>query len=407
MSRTLLEPILDHGIRSTHFFNGRLLSGEDLAREQAANRDARRRLGQAIGEGVAYGLEVDVAHGVSTIDHPVVTIEQGAAINRKGDVVAVGKTELSLVGGGTEPPSAAGAFTECERPTSAGFTVDEGAYVLVMSPAEVREGRAPVSGLGNVTASCNARYAVEGVRFRLVEMRLSKDVLEDADRLRNRLAYRCFGTTAARLPENPFPPRATPYGAIDELRDAEDLSDCDVPLALIVWTKERGIDFVDTWPVRRRLSRRSVAPAWDMLLGDRRTSEAEAMMLQFQDQIEEIVANDRRHVEIEAKARFEFLPPAGLVPIAGERVQRGFSGGTFFGEETWKRKVNIESNQLRELFQQALGHEPIDLSWPQAIQVYQVFDRVDPKAREQTTERPYVAFATTALISPPTGSDTR
>ncbi len=55
---SLQQPILDGGIRSINFFNGRLLSARDLTREQSANREADRRLGQAIGEGIAYGLEV-------------------------------------------------------------------------------------------------------------------------------------------------------------------------------------------------------------------------------------------------------------------------------------------------------------------------------------------------------------
>src|SRR3712207_1795520 len=79
----LLEPILKGGIRSVNFFNGRLLSAEDLKQEQDSNREARARLGQAVGHGVAYGLEVALA-AVNTAQTPVVTVGAGLAVNREG-----------------------------------------------------------------------------------------------------------------------------------------------------------------------------------------------------------------------------------------------------------------------------------------------------------------------------------
>jgi len=51
----VLEPVLDGGIENTNFFNGRLLTAEDLKAEQKAGRLHRRKLGCALGEGVAWG----------------------------------------------------------------------------------------------------------------------------------------------------------------------------------------------------------------------------------------------------------------------------------------------------------------------------------------------------------------
>src|SRR4051812_48149119 len=93
--------ILDNGIRSVNFFNGRLLSGEDLSQEQTANRTARRYLGQAVGEGVAYGLEVSQSQGVSTPSMPVVTVQPGLAVNRNGQTLALTQSiDLALAAGG-------------------------------------------------------------------------------------------------------------------------------------------------------------------------------------------------------------------------------------------------------------------------------------------------------------------
>src|ERR671928_2086509 len=97
-AKQLTEAITDGGIFSTNFFNGRLLSGEDLTREQEANRAARQRLGQAIGAGIAYGLEVAKPEGVDTRLTPMVRVEAGMAVNARGETLVLKEpTQLSLV----------------------------------------------------------------------------------------------------------------------------------------------------------------------------------------------------------------------------------------------------------------------------------------------------------------------
>ena len=50
--RELQEAVLDQGIRHTNFFEGRLLTGDDLRNQREANRAIDRRLAQAIGPGI-------------------------------------------------------------------------------------------------------------------------------------------------------------------------------------------------------------------------------------------------------------------------------------------------------------------------------------------------------------------
>src|SRR4051812_42837818 len=100
MIKGLQDPILDDGIAFTAYFNGRLLAGEDLARDQQGHRDARRRLGQAVGDGVAFGLEVFEAPGESTRSSPVLTVQPGVAITRTGQTLSLGQpVNLRLVRG--------------------------------------------------------------------------------------------------------------------------------------------------------------------------------------------------------------------------------------------------------------------------------------------------------------------
>jgi hypothetical protein len=64
------------------------------------------------------------------------------------------------------------------------------------------------------------------------------------------------------------------------------------------------------------------------VLGARRLAEAEAMMLQFQDQIDVLAAGSPESVA--ALNRFRWLPPAGVIPLAGAPAFRGFRVDTFF-----------------------------------------------------------------------------
>jgi hypothetical protein len=391
----LLQPLLDGGIRSVNFFNGRLLSGEDLRDEQAANREAQERLGRAAGEGVAYGLEVAESLGVSMIQAPVVSITPGLAINRGGQTLALPtRVDVVLV---RPPDSTAGSlngavFERCLPLQGGTYASDSGVYLLTIGPASAPSpNRAPVSGLGNVTTGCNTRYTLEGVQFRLVKLTVDTS---DPDRLRNRLAYLCFGAAdLTGFAADPFGVPARQYGLLDPLRPNQ-LSDCEVPLAVLHWTTSGGIRFIDLWAVRRRLTRSTATARWPLpvdgqrtgdaewrwapLLDDRRLSEAEAMFLQFQDQVQQIRANEAGAMPtMAATARFAYLPPVGMLPIAADPPARGgFNPPTFFGALGSRDVAMLDGNALRSLLHEARYHEPIDLSSPAKIQLYMIWENV-------------------------------
>src|SRR5215218_8594504 len=81
--------VRDECLRRINFFNGRLLSAEDLTVEQSANRAQARHLGVAIGTGVSYGLEVrrtEPPPGSKTKDLQV-EVKAGLALNDCGEVL--------------------------------------------------------------------------------------------------------------------------------------------------------------------------------------------------------------------------------------------------------------------------------------------------------------------------------
>src|SRR4051812_33294419 len=116
MATISLNQPISGGVSSTSFFNGRLLSAEDLRAEQDSNRKARQNLGLAVGDGVAFGLMVSETASASPPSTPMVSIEPGAAINRSGSALRLtNRVDVQLVKpaeAGTAPQST--GFQECQ-----------------------------------------------------------------------------------------------------------------------------------------------------------------------------------------------------------------------------------------------------------------------------------------------------
>jgi hypothetical protein len=399
MIKALSDPIVDDGISFTAYFNGRLLSGEDLARDQVANREARRRIGQAVGDGVAFGLDVSESQGESSKTTPVLTVQPGTAIARDGHALSLSRrVDLQLV----RPAIAGGAgsavttFRVCDPPRPGVFVVGEGVYVLVMAAAQATEGRAPVSGLTGA-ASCNVRSVVEGVQFRLVQPKVSPDILNDVAHLRNRVAAVALGVNERfSAYADPLAGAATEYGLVDALRAEGSMSDADVPLALLHWTAATGVTFVDMWGVRRRVTARGADAEWGWLCGDRLRAEAEAMFLQFQEHVADIATSGDDASKIVATDRFFYLPPVGMLPLKiGTRP--GFDVRRFFGTAMLPRDIAYTDGALlRPLLQEAFAHDPIVLASPQRLQLYFVFENIQAAVGDQSVT-PVVIFASPRL----------
>jgi hypothetical protein len=398
-ARNLTDVILEGGIASVNFFNGRLLSGEDLTQEQFANRAARERLGQALGDGVAFGLGVAQTLAQPPQTGPVVAVDAGLAVNRSGGTLALaGRTELAL----TRPPetaavpAGAGAFRELEPLQSGAYVVGTGVYLLVISPGGAPYGRVPASGLGNVDPTCTTNYTVDGVQFRLIELPLSADELNDTLRLRNLVAYKCFGiaddNVLGGFHANPFAPPLAGYGLLDTLRAAGQLTDEDVPLAVVGWTLQDGVLFVDPWSVRRRVTLPSATAPWALALGDRRRSEAEAMFLQFQQHLEQLRVGTPNPESLSAIRYFRYLPPLGFLPPAGTGGPPGFNYPVFFYQRAYRAPVFLEGAGLGDLIRTALDYPPIDLAGDEMVFLYRVRENLDPRAFGAAAPPSYLIF---------------
>lgn len=435
----LLEPVLTHGIRNTNFFNGRVLTAEDLRTEQEANRAQHRQLARALGEGVAYGLEVTRADPQDGV--PVLRIMAGLGFNRDGDAVALRQTVgVRLVSKEADVPPQAGLFTVCVPPARAIELTNVGLYVLTVRPASaLSPERAPMTELDSegIAAGCGSRWAVEGVRFAVAPLPLApagetptplaselgtlvgqveadvelvrrggaSDTPQVRSRLRRNLsllrngaAYICFGadTEAARragsLPTGPsFPLPAS--GAVEGMRERGELASCELPLALFNLSK-RGIEWVDTWAVRRPVVPALQAGTLGVLPGARAEAEALSMVLQFQQHVAEWIASDASTSELKllnATEIFRFLPPVGLLPLPQPPQVRGFDQTTFFQGIASGVPIRSSGSTLRRLLADALLHAPLDLASDAAVQLWRV---VDDAGQPAPTSPPYVVFTT-------------
>src|SRR5258706_11713097 len=277
MATDLFTPVLNDRTRSVRFFNGRLLSGEAMTDEQGGQRAARTLLAQTVGDGVAQGFEVKEAVGSSTTLAPVVAIGAGVALNRRGEILLLASdTEVKLIRPAHPSTAPATLFQTCTPPTQGVYVADSGVYLLTVCSLGAANGLAEVSGLGGIQASCNAKYIVDAVQFRLLELPVDPAILSDP-RLRNLVAYQCFGVDhLLDFATDPFGTTGEPRTLLDEVRDTQLLTDCDVPLALMYWTATGGIQFLDMWSVRRRVTR-TVAPTSFAAVSDTRIATGEAM----------------------------------------------------------------------------------------------------------------------------------
>jgi hypothetical protein len=372
----LLQPLLAGGIRRNHFFNGRLLSAEDLRAEQDASREQARSLAQGLGEGVATGLDVRLAPASPPSNTPTLRITAGVGFNRLGDALRLAAdSELRLVPPRTTAQVDGGLFAACEAPLTQPAVLPASIWVLVARPVSGLEGRAPMADLQAVAAGrghCGARFATEGLAFRLVPVNpdqphtllppsldasgsrqaalrsliaheMAQPGPEASARLRNLLAHVALG-------QQGVPPGATAWGLVDALREKGLLGDCDLPLALLVMGTG-GVRVLDTWAVRRPcagLDAVASARAWGA--GGRRSREGEAAFLQFQAQMDGLAP-----VAGAAAMRwFHALPAAGWLPAA-------WDWRSFLGVHAPPEATPVDAALLRECLVQGFGQDPVRL----------------------------------------------
>jgi hypothetical protein len=311
MSTISLGPTSTSGVRWPNHVNGRLLTAQDLAatRNAAVGRDGW--LGRAIGPGVADGFVVTGSPGAVALQ-----VSPGTGVCPGGTAVHLDATVvLDLTSVITQPEVLGSLFADCRPGSTSIAAPSAGSYVLTVRPSSTYEGHVPVQGSPTSTmpTPCVSRWEAEGVSF---HAHLLDDFTgpTDPSLRRSALARWCSGADELadlaalgfRDPDDPRP-----------LHHVAGLGDCDLPLAVFDWSGSELV-FVDQWSVRRRPTRPSAAAAWWAVVADSRLADGEARFLQFQHHLDIVLAEQRWFLR--ADTAFEWLPPAGLLPIDTERA---------------------------------------------------------------------------------------
>lgn len=352
-------PVIDDGIRAVNFFNGRLLTGRDLSREQEARRLADRRIGETAGPGIAWGLEVSKTSG----SNGQVTVEAGLALSRSGLALRLaGRCELTLV----QPPDVASAstgsgFAPCGQLSGSTYVAGGGVFLLTLAPISQAEGQAPVLALEAANTRCSTDAFVEALQFRLLRINgytaTGTDTAAEA-RLRSEIAYAAFAQPATNN-AHAQPGQLPAPGLVETLR-SQGLSDCDVPLA-VVYMVGQAVRFVDRWSVRRRLAADPANTVWSAWLGERRLAEAEAQLAQFQDQIAETPAL----LAGAAQSSLHWLPAAGFLPGST-------AWPTFLGVHAPVRETRLAAGDAPGVLARALADDPVALGSATRLRVYRI-----------------------------------
>lgn len=282
----------------SHFFNGRLLSAEDLIREQAARDDAEARLARLIGCGVATGLTVKPGTG------SVLHIAAGLGVTPSGAVIDIGNLDLDLSSAGRG--ASFSGFGNCAAGLAEGQPL-AGLYLLTLTPTWSGQGRAATL-LGEVGA-CNRRTQQPAVRARLVEVQAPSGLGEAS--LRNELAVALLspGQGLAAVP---------PGGRvgwwmrqrIDGSAAAPGLTDDELPLALLQIDARAVPLWIDTDSARRRLAP-PPGGAGDAMWPQSWVVEMQAFAAQFLGELMGGAATGKS---------FEWLPPA--LPLTSAQLQQ-------------------------------------------------------------------------------------
>jgi hypothetical protein len=376
----LQEPFEADAIRTVNFFNGRLLTGADMGREQAARREAGARIGMAVGDGVASGLEVTYLGNVAPNNQPAAQVSAGVAISRTGQTLCL-KQPVSLALARAAPPGAASVaclFNDCAPLAAGDYVGGAGLYLLTIGPAFTTEGRAQVSGMGDASARCATDATVEAVQFRLLEVRpeLFGQATFGAPDFRNRIAYHAFGAgVGAAWPADLLGSVAREDDLIEAMRD-HGLSDEEVPLALMAFEGSFAHVFTDGWSVRRPVFPRDPDTVFANLAEPRRIGLGRAMFRQFQDEVDDIARVTGALAATVARTRFAQLPPAGLLPILTDAQIAAFFGGM-----TVAGPLYIDASCVEPLIRESFAAPAIDTASDHAVWVYRIAEtRMSGKA---------------------------
>lgn len=390
------QPVSEGTLETVRFFNGRLLSGTDLTREQQARARLDARIALATGSGIALGLVVEQTGADRAETRASVTVRAGLAVAPSGLVLelpADQRVALVREDSAAAQPVGAGPFAECSAPAEGVYVAGEGLYLLAIAPARVAAGRAQVNGLPGDPLTCNVDRDLAGVAFRLfaIPPHAYGGLSSTDPAFRNRIAYRCFGARVGERWVTQLPGQAGSGGSLFDRFPACGLTEDMVPLALVHFTGTLDLTFLDMWAVRRLLVLPDREDPLASLVAPARGQTGRAMLAQFTAQIEGLAARTGGLAGVTARSHFPQLPPCGLLPGLTPE-----DAAAFFAGMTWRGPIHINAAQLEVLMRESLASPAIDTADDTVVWVYAVAENLIEGARslaDPARPDPYLVFA--------------
>jgi hypothetical protein len=312
-----------------HFFDGRLLKGDDLTVEQDAERTLAMLLAQSFGSGVAWGFDVGRTGEALAVSAGLAFDPAGHPLLLPSDITLsisdlLGSGSVATGSGDTTKTS---AFGPCVLGLPVEVTVDpvasSTAYLLTVGWIEGYCGTMDVYGAACEAACISGTdrpYRVDGVVFRLRPLQLtsplptSASVLLTSTHLRSRIAAAYFADerteagvaiSAASLASGAWcHGGAAPNGS-------------EVPLALVV-RFGTSTGFHDEWVARReRLDEPPARIGFDGRIAMRARAVWDAQVAQFQCQLSDrlgtggLPSGTQRLID----GGIIEVPPCGYLPV--------------------------------------------------------------------------------------------
>ena len=286
----LNEPVTTQSPPRTAFFNGRLLSAEDLQREQTLREAGQAQLARLMGCGIERGFAVG-----STKGSTVLTIAAGLGVTPSGQVIDFGGSSVDLAAA-AQMANQGGGFGDCAAAFGDLRAPTAGLYLLVLTPAWVPAGRAATL-LGEVGA-CNRNVEIPAARIRLVALTPPDGAV--AASLRNQVALSLMA---------PQPGVVSGLVGWWPSKTAQRLGADDLPIAALQLDAKAQVIFVDAHAAQRRLAPPPGA-ASDALWPQSRAIEMEAFAQQCLAQWLDLSPSIGDEGIDQLQAAFVSLPPA-------------------------------------------------------------------------------------------------
>lgn len=337
--------------KRSQYFDGRLLTAQDLTRDQQYTLMRQRDIARTMGSGVVTGLEVSLGQNDLWLE-----ISPGFGVTPFGELVVLRPGNAN---GAVDDTPVTIKLEELETHqhvnAALGLTTQRvetrtrtGLFILALRPVEYARGA--VASYPEVLTGdrrLQAGHIVEATAITLIPFDISapaSPALQQQRRVRDRRRARA----AAQVFSTGSPDTVTlPVDA--------------VAVAMVSLTRNR-VDWIDTHMVRRTVAQDATFAGF----GIARPGVMRAFARQYNAHLQDVLTSQNAPDIVHASTFFHLMPPAGVMPSTG--VHATVADGqarlqqSYFPPDIDVEITAVPQDELPALVEQAMTLGPLDLS---------------------------------------------